>query len=425
MTLRFARRLTSLTLVSLTIAGIMSGCSSTPSKDDEAETESNLLPDIEVQTELDVQWRRTLGQGPGRVYTRLRAVVADSTVYAADTSGSVYALDLEDGSEQWQITFEQPITAGVTEDNGQLFIATQDGVLHCLSAADGSELWSSQLTSESIAPVGLDERRVFAHTIDGRVSAFERDSGKQAWSYENAMPVLSVRGTGAPLVLENLVITGFATGKLVALDKTLGIPRWDKRLAVPDGRSELERLVDVDGAPIWDEGRIYAASYHGKMAALTINGQADWEEDASSYTSPALALGNLYLTLDDGSVQSFDQRNGASQWLQTGLRQRDLGQVTAHENHLAVADGEGYVHLLRQVDGELVGRIHMRPKPLHISYPNQGEATNWRALRGRDFGIRSPLVSTDEGLLVYTNAGELSLLKLEAMQSDSEKRASE
>lgn len=418
MTLQVARQLARASLLSITLGSLLMGCSSTPEKEEEAE--ANLLPEITTQAEFDVQWRRTLGKGPGSVYTRLRTVVRDSTVYAADTSGTVYSLDLEDGSAQWQVTLDQPITAGLAEDNGQLFLATQDGVLHCLSAADGSELWQSQLTSESIAPVGFDEQRVFVHTIDGRVSAFERDSGKQAWSYENAMPVLTVRGTGAPLVLENLVITGFATGKMVALDKVLGIPRWDKRLAVPDGRSELERLVDIDGGPIWDDGRIYAASYHGKIASVSINGETEWEEDASSYTSPALALGSLYLTLDNGSVQSFDQRNGASQWLQDGLLQRNLGQVTAHGNHLAVADGEGYVHLLRQVDGELVGRIHMRPKPLHISYPNQGEATNWRALRGRDFGIRSPLISTDKGILVYTNAGELSLLTLDVLQTDRE-----
>jgi len=47
---------------------------------------------------------------------------------------------------------------------------------------------------------------VFVHTVDGRVTAFERADGKQAWSYETAMPVLTVRGTGTPLVLDQLVM---------------------------------------------------------------------------------------------------------------------------------------------------------------------------------------------------------------------------
>ena len=69
---------------------------------------------------------------------------------------------------------------------------------------------------------------------------------------------------------------------------------------------------------------------------------------------------------------------------------------------------------MSQVDGELVGRILLRPRPLHVSYPNQTEGTNWRALRGVDLGIRSPLVATSAGVLVYTNAGELLLIDIEA-----------
>lgn len=398
-------------VAAVAITALLSACSSTPEKQPVAETGS--LPEFEERLELDVSWRKTLGQGSGAVFSRLQVAEADGVVYAAESSGVVYALDLEDGDERWQVTLDQPITAGVSVDDGQLFVATRDGMLHCLSADDGESQWQAVLSSESVAPAGFDRRRLFVHTVDGRLTALERDSGKQAWSYENAMPVLTVRGTGTPLVLDDFVITGFATGKVVALDKTLGIPRWDKRLAVPDGRSELERLVDVDGSPIWDNGRIYAASYHGNIASLSIHGETEWEEEGSSYTSPVLALGTLYLTLDDDRIQAYDQRNGASQWLQSALQQRRLGQVAVVGTHLLVADGEGYIHALRQVDGELVGRIHMRPKPLHISYPNQGESTNWRLLRGRDFGIRSHMTPTSQGVLVYTNAGELALVTLE------------
>ena len=403
-------------LLSALLAVQLSGCASQPDNQAEAAdaADETGLPDYNDKTDIVIKWRKQLGVGAGTAYTRLRPVVSGDTVFMADTSGEVYALDLADGSEQWNTDLEQPITAGVAQDNGQLFVATRDGFLHCLNSADGSEIWRSRMTSESVAPAGTDAKRVFVHTVDGRVTAFERTDGKQAWSYETAMPVLTVRGTGTPLVLDQLVITGFATGKLVALDKTLGIPRWDVRLASPDGRSELERLVDVDGAPIWDNGVIYAASYHGKLAAVSLNGETRWEEEGSTYTSPELALGNLYLTLDSDHVQSYDMASGAKVWTQKALHGRHLGQTSAYGSWLAVADGEGYLHIMNQVDGELVGRKLLRPKPLHVNYPNQTEGTNWRALRGRDMGIRSPLVATDKGLLVYTNAGELLLLSVQS-----------
>jgi len=181
---------------------------------------------------------------------------------------------------------------------------------------------------------------------------------------------------------------------------------------VPDGRSELERLVDVDGSPVRDGRLIYAAAYHGKIAAVSETGEVVWQEEGSTYTSPEVALGSVYLTLDDDSIQSYDMMTGARAWQQGALRGRGLGQVTATGTYLAVGDEDGYVHFVSQVDGSLEGRILLRPRPLHINYPHQTEATNWRLSRGRDFGIRSNMLDTDEGLLVYTNAGDLALIEL-------------
>ena len=224
------------------------------------------------------------------------------------------------------------------------------------------------------------------------------------------MPILSVRGTAAPVVSGELVILGLANGKVIALDKRLGIPRWDVRLATPEGRSELERLVDADGTVVVDNKLIYAASYHGKVAAITITGETRWEEDGSSYTSPALSLGNVYLTLDDSRIQAFDVYGGDPVWTQSGLQGRQLGAVEAYRNNLVVTDSEGFLYLLSQVDGTLLARLSLVPNALHVSYPNQSEATRWRQLHGRDFGVRSPVLITEKGIVVYTNAGDVMLV---------------
>ncbi len=399
-------------LVPLLLLTLLAGCASSPDKDPAEAADKKGLPAYERQTDIGIRWRTVLGDGAGNAYVRLQPAVAGDMLYAADVSGRVVALELSSGDEQWQVRLDAPVLAGVTIAGEQLFLITRDGFLHCLNRADGASLWRSRLTSESLSPAVADARRVFVHTVDGRVTAFERADGQQAWSYETAMPVLTLRGTGAPLVLDQLVVIGFATGKVVALDKVLGIPRWEVRLGSPDGRSELERLVDVDGQPVWDDGIIYAAGYHGKVAAISLNGETRWQEDGSSYTHPELALGNLYLTLDSDVIQAYDQSNGARVWQQPALSGRKLGQVTAHGRWLTVADADGYLHVLSQVNGELSGRRLLRPKPLHISYPNQTEATNWRLLRGKHMGVRSTMVSTPEGLLVYTNHGELLLLDI-------------
>ncbi|MFT7411333.1 MAG: outer membrane protein assembly factor BamB [Oleispira sp.] len=391
-------------------------CSSQETKPDvmDAEVESGPaeLVSFDETVDVDIVWRRSLGKGSGAKNIRLRPAQSGDNVYGADYNGQLWALELASGDKVWSRKFDQNITSGVVVAENDLFIATQDGILHSIAKSNGELQWSQPLSSESIAPVAVDDEQVYIRTIDGHLTAFDRRSGKQNWTYQAALPVLTVHGTGSPVLLQNLVVTGFANGKLVAVDRELGIPRWDKRLAIPQGRSELERLVDLDGTPLVEKGIVYATGYHGKLSAIGYDGKTQWETELSSYFGPALGLGNLYITRDDDHVQAYDQVNGASVWSQSALQGRFLNQPVEYENYVLVADFEGYVHVLAQVDGEMLGRLSVRPKPLHMTLPNQPEMNNWRPLRGKDFGIRSVMQSTHKGLLAYTNAGELLLLQL-------------
>ncbi|MGK0248610.1 MAG: outer membrane protein assembly factor BamB [Oleispira sp.] len=391
-------------------------CSSQETKSEamasEVESGPAELVSFDETVDIDVVWRRSLGKGSGAKNIRLRPAQSGDTVYGADYNGQLWALELASGDKVWSRKFDQNITSGVVVAENDLFIATQDGILHSIAKRNGELQWSQPLSSESIAPVVVDDAQVYIRTIDGHLTAFDRRSGKQNWTYQAGLPVLTVHGTGSPVLLQNLVVTGFANGKLVAVDRELGIPRWDKRLAIPQGRSELERLVDLDGTPLVEKGIVYATAYHGKLSAIGYDGKTQWETELSSYFGPALGLGNLYITRDDDHVQAYDQVNGASVWSQSALKGRFLNQPIEYENYVVVADYEGYVHVLAQVDGEMLGRLSVRPKPLHMTLPNQPEMNNWRPLRGKDFGIRSVMQSTPKGLLAYTNAGELLLLQL-------------
>lgn len=394
---------------------VMLACSSQEVKEEDAELEPigpAALVGFDEKVELDVVWRKTLGLGVGERNIRLKPAVSGDVVYMADYNGSLRALELGSGDEIWSLSFDYNISGGVVVDASDVYIVTLDGLLHSITKESGETRWTKQLSSESIAPVTVDNSQVYVRTIDGHLTALDRETGKQNWTYEAALPVLTVHGTSAPVLMHNLVISGFANGKLIALDRELGIPRWSKRLAIPEGRSELERLVDLDGTPVVEDGIIYATAYHGKLAAVGFDGKTRWETELSSYFGPAIGLGNLYITRDDDHVQAYDQINGASVWSQNLLQGRFLTQPVKHGRYIFVADFEGYVHVLAQVDGEIIGRLSVRPKPLHMTFPNQAEMHNWRPLRGKDFGIRSVMQSTPKGLLAYTNAGELLLLQL-------------
>lgn len=386
---------------------LLTGCASTTTQENVADFQ------FSKEATVKIKWRTQLGDGPNNNYARLEPAVDDDIVYAADANGTVSALALKNARQQWSVKLDQPIKSGLVLTDKQLLVTTHNGFLVSLNRQDGAEQWRVLMPSESVsAPSVGDDGHAYVHTVDGHITAFSLANGQQKWSYESAMPVLTVRGTSSPLVLDQIIVVGLASGKVIALDKQLGVPRWEVRLASPDGRSELERLVDIDGRPVWSNGLVYAASYHGKLAAMTMQGDVIWEETGSSYTHPELSLGNLYLVLDDDNIQAYDQENGAKVWQQNALVGQKLGQITTYRNWLVVADNNGNLYVLSQFNGELVNYRLLRPKPLHTNTPNQSAAAQWRWMRGKHMGIRASLIQTEQGLLVYSNSGELMLVDI-------------
>jgi outer membrane protein assembly factor BamB len=200
---------------------------------------------------------------------------------------------------------------------------------------------------------------VVVRTSDGAVIALNEKTGAKLWNYEHNAPALSVRGIGAPIIVEDNVIEGYDNGKLMALRLADGKYVWETSIAIPKGRSEVERLVDLDVDPIDVGGVIYIASYRGGAAAVSeLDGDVLWRNEAiSSYTGLSHDFRYLYLSDSNDDVWQLDQRSGASLWKQKELHQRKLTAPAVYGNYVVVGDFEGYVHWLSTSDGRQLGRI--------------------------------------------------------------------
>ncbi len=184
------------------------------------------------------------------------------------------------------------------------------------------------------------------------------------------MPALTLRGTSSPVAGGGVFIAGFANGRLMALLAEQGQVAWEVAVAEPRGRSELERMVDLDADPIVAGNTVYAATFQGRIAAIDIpSGQIEWAREFSTYTSLGQDFSNLYVCDDQGDLWALNRRNGASVWKQDALHLRGLSAPVAYEDYVAVGDFAGYVHLLSRFDGEIIGRLKTDSKgiaSLHV-----------------------------------------------------------
>ncbi len=228
----------------LALAVFVVGCSSSSKK----ELPPQALEKITTEIELNKEWSVSVGAGQGKLWNTLTPAVDGDYVYVTDVNGRVSALDRFSGKALWTRKLKLNVSGGVGAGSGLVLLGTLNGDVIALNAATGEDLWRSKVTSEVLAAPATNGDVVVVQTQDDRLIALEASNGQQRWIVENTPAVLTLRGTGSPVVTDYVAYAGLSTGKVIAVDTQRGLPIWEQRIAVPSGRTELERMVDIDGS---------------------------------------------------------------------------------------------------------------------------------------------------------------------------------
>lgn len=336
---------------------VLSGCSSWlgyagPDLDQPA-----ALVDFKPGMAIRDLWSTDIGTGPGRQYLRLSPALREGTLYTVDIYGHVSALAQEGGKERWHTDLKLDVSSGVGFGDDLVLVASRKGEVVALDKSSGAVKWRAQVSSEVLAPPSVEAGVVVVQSVDGGLTGLSSTDGKRLWILERSEPALSLRGTSTPVILSDAVLTGYASGKIVAVNLKTGRLLWETPVSQPQGRSEIERLIDVD-APALVSGRtLLAAAYQGKIVAVNLeNGRLLWSRELSTYSALAVDSKNVYISDVQGSVYALDLQNGATVWKQDKLALRRLSAPAVTGNAVAVADFDGYVHWLAREDGKFLAR---------------------------------------------------------------------
>lgn len=371
-----------------TLALMISGCGFWG--DSEKEIEPNPLVSFEAEKSVDVLWSADVGADLGDKYHQFQPAIWGEQVFANDSKGRVQAFSRADGKRNWDVELDIVASGGVGAGFGTVAVAAESGELIALSDKDGAIQWRAKVSTEVVAAPQINQDLVVAQLINGRLEAFDRMTGERRWTYDNLIPRLTLRGTSSPIVTQNVTVAGFASGKVVAVDNEKGRVIWERKAALPQGRSELERMVDIDGRPLLADGRLFVTSYQGRLVAIDPRqAQILWSQNVSSYRGLAAGFGNVYVSESNDFIQAFDQSSSASIWRQDALENRAITSPVTLGTTVAVADAEGYLHFMSQVDGHFVARHQVDSQ-----------------------GVRGDMIVAENVLYVLGDSGRLVALKL-------------
>ncbi len=342
---------------------ILSSCAS----EEEKELEPTKLVDIETKVDVKRLWSSKIGDDAEFLLVALQPASDGNRLYAASRDGNVVALDPATGKSVWRTELELDLSAGPGVGEDLVVVGAADGLLIALDADSGTELWRANVTGETLARPVIKDGTVIALTIDNRLRAVSAFDGTERWTVEQTTPTLTMRGSASPVLVGTTVIAGFDNGRLVAVDIATGNTEWEAMLSPPTGRSDLERLSDVDGLISVVGQDIYASGYQGALASLASeSGQMLWTREVSSYEGVSADWNNLYTVDDEGVVIALVRRTGDESWRQSSLIRREPTVPVAFQTTVAVGDLDGYLHFFSNFDGNPVARVRVSSKAVSI-----------------------------------------------------------
>jgi outer membrane protein assembly factor BamB len=369
-----------LTLATLLLAA---GCS----KDKDVEPPATLIP-FPPTLPVTELWHEGVGGGKKQMRLRLGLgpAVDNDVVFAASDKGEVLAASLETGHHLWVQKLKLPLSAGPAAGDGIVVVGSSKGDVVALDATNGRQLWRIRVNSELLSAPAISAQVVVLRSVDGHLHALDAHTGKELWSVEQQVPRLSLRGTATPVIAKDMAICGFDNGKVMALSLATGDTVWDTALASPHGRTELDRLVDVDSAVRVLGENVYASGFQGRTAMLALDsGQIWWAHDMSSYRGLSVDNDDMYVSQSDGIIDALRQRDGSELWHSDRLKLRALSVPAVLSTSIVVGDYQGYVHWLDKSTGILVARA--------------------RVAKSR---ISNPPVAVGDTVVVLTDAGDLA-----------------
>lgn len=381
-------KLVLLSVVSITLAS----CSNVK---DTAEPPVELMP-IEVGVLIDPIWQHSLGGKQGRALSELTPLVREERLYAAVAEGDVFAFDAKTGKELWNVDTDKRISAGVSGNDSAVFFGGQNGEIVALNIENGQPIWQKQLNSETVVPPAVNNDYVIVLGGNGTVFCLSASNGELVWSKKLNMPKLSLKGNAKPHLIGDVVYLGLDNGQVMALFLENGRSLWRSTIGLQRGKTELDRLADVDMLTVDLRGALFASAYNGSTVLINpANGQLGWGREIPSATTAQIDADSLYLVDDISKVWKLDKRTGKTRWLSNKLRARALSGVAPVNNGVAlVSDFEGYVHALDVDTGSIIGRNQLFESPLSGDIQWSGGVFYALSINGKLVAFRVNRVST-------------------------------
>lgn len=323
-------------------------------------------------------WSNQIGQAAGLRH-RITAdpMVGGGLIYTLDSRARVTATTLN-GASAWTTNLvpggevgDSISGGGIAYDSGRVYIATGYGELVALDARSGGVIWRQNVEAPISGSPTVVGDTVYVMARNSTGWAIRASDGRVQWQIGGTLSVAGVMGHSSPAVSGNTVIFPYASGQVLAVDRTSGEQLWSAQVGGSRTGRAIGLLRDMAGDPVISGNRVIAGTSSGRIAAFDLaTGAQLWNarQGAANHVTPA---GNAVFAINDqAQLVRLDGANGATVWTVplpefTDARVKKQDRVYAHfgptlaGNRLYVASTDGLLRVFDPSSGALIGQAEI------------------------------------------------------------------
>lgn len=227
-------------------------------------------------------------------------------VYVGSLDGHMYALNMNTGDVDWKFKTNGPIHSSPAVVDGAVYFTSEEpqkGALYRLDAASGALVWKFEMEYEyqftggnqMLGSPSVAAGMVFTSSNLRIYYAVDVLSGQVVWTFSDPAAMEFIASSPIYMDGELFIINKFS---ITSLDAQTGATNW----AFFTGD-------ELYTSPSYADGKIYTVTSQRRIFILDTKNQgekiASYTTPSSSWSSPTIANGRLYVGNHDWNIYSF------------------------------------------------------------------------------------------------------------------------
>lgn len=307
-------------------------------------------------------WRNDIldngNQCPKGRYLQLRPAFINETLWAASRAGKVKAY--HGPALEHVASLHEVLVAGPTVCGNKVLVASETGEVIALDT-EANELWRHNFGSPVYTKVACGPQQIYIRTLDGSLIGVNGENGATLWRTTLEQPALMHSEASNPVATAAGVVVASADGRVFHFSKQ-GYKLWEATVALPKGRTEVERMVDSIADPVIEGNVAWIATLNGSLASIDLStGNILNRAEASTMANILVMPSMVVLVTPQNTVKAFSKPGLKVLWEKGDLEHKGgLTNPIAWDGAICIADNNGALFSLDPKTGEVIARATIR-----------------------------------------------------------------